>query len=296
MRATPLYLAVFALALVALAGSVNADDANKAAIKAQYTFFNPTPKRLMRDMTTDRPDITESPFTIDAGHVQTETQVFSYARSRPGEDGAVSDVYEVGTTNVRIGLTNFAEVALVWQPYGAVETRSPIPGRSFTSDGVGTLEIRGKINFWGNDTFEKPGATAAALLPFIDVPTDPGNGISVDDVEGGFIVPLAIKLSEKLELGLNAGAAIVKNEDASGYRTEFLGSAAFGYEWTDKLGTYYEVAVELGTEDPRGDIVLLGTGLTYAVDDDTQLDAGINVGVTRASDRINPFVGVSRRF
>jgi hypothetical protein len=35
------------------------------ADKSQYSLFNPTPERLLRDMTTDRPDTTESPFTVD---------------------------------------------------------------------------------------------------------------------------------------------------------------------------------------------------------------------------------------
>jgi len=41
---------------------------------------------------------------------------------------------------------------------------------------------------------------------------------------------------------------------------------------------------------------MLGTGLTYAVSDNVQLDAGINFGVTSAADRFNPFVGISTRF
>jgi hypothetical protein len=69
----------------------------------QYSLFNPTPDRLLRDMTTDRPDTTESPFTVDAGHMQVETNLFAYARSRPDADGTVTDSYEFATSNVRMG-------------------------------------------------------------------------------------------------------------------------------------------------------------------------------------------------
>ncbi|MEO8821382.1 MAG: hypothetical protein ABI267_05890 [Ginsengibacter sp.] len=41
--------------------------------KSGYTIFNPTPKKLMRDFETDRPDVTESAYTVDAGHFQLET-------------------------------------------------------------------------------------------------------------------------------------------------------------------------------------------------------------------------------
>jgi hypothetical protein len=36
--------------------------------------------------------------------------------------------------------------------------------------------------------------------------------------------------------------------------------------------------------------------VTYAVTDDIQLDAGVNIGVTRSAEDINPFLGVSWRF
>jgi hypothetical protein len=120
--------------------------------------------------------------------------------------------------------------------------------------------------------------------------------VSPEFAEGGLIVPYALTLSEKLGLGLNAGVVYLKEDAASGYHAEYLASAALSYEWSDKLGTYYEVAARFNCDDTRGDVVILGTGLTYAVSQNLQLDAGVNVGVTSAADRINPFVGVSTRF
>lgn len=276
--------------LLATAGEVEGAD------KSRYTLFNPTPDRLLRDMTTDRPDTTESPFTVDAGRVQIETNLFGYSRSRPEADGAVTDTYEFAITNVRIGLTSNAEIDFVWQPYGVTRTRQVIPVATLHDSGIGGLDIRGKVNLWGNDTFEKPGATALALLPFVTLPTDRHNGISPEFVEGGLIVPFTVKLTEKFGLGLNAGTVYVKDADASGYHPEYLGSASLAYEWSEKLGTYYEVAARFNMDDPRGDVLVLGTGLTYKLRKNLQLDAGVNFGVTAAADRINPFVGISTRF
>ena len=265
------------------------------ADKSGYSLFNPTPDRLLRDMTTDRPDTTESPFTVDAGHVQIETNLFGYARSRPEEDGTVTDSYEFATTNIRIGLTNNTEINVVWQPHGSVHTHRPDPVGTLRQSGIGGVDIRGKVNLWGNDTFEKTGS-ALALLPFVTLPTDEDNGISPEHVEGGLIVPLTLALPHKFGLGLNGGVVWVKDDDAAGYQAEYLASASLAYEWTDKLGTYYEVAANFSTDDPRGDVVVLGTGVTYAVTENLQLDAGVNFGVTSAADRFNPFVGVSTRF
>ena len=266
-----------------------------SADKTQYSLFNPTPDRLLRDMTTDRPDTTESPFTVDAGHMQIETNLFAYARSRPDADGTVTDSYEFATTNVRIGLTNNAEINFVWQPYGSLRTHQIDPIGTFRHSGIGGFDIRGKVNLWGNDSFDRTGS-ALALLPFVSLPTDDDNGISPEHAEGGLIVPLALALPHKFGLGLNGGVVWVRRDATTGYHAEYLASASLAHEWTEKLGTYYEVAATLDTDDPRGDIVVLGTGITYAATDNIQLDAGVNVGVTSAADRINPFVGLSTRF
>lgn len=266
------------------------------ADKNQYSLFNLTPEPLLRDLTTDRPDTTESPFTVDAGRFQVESTLFGYTRSRPDEAGTVTSSYELGTTNIRLGLTSATELNLVWQPYGVTRTRQVDPVATFRDSGIGGLDLRAKFNLWGNDTFEKPGATALGLLPYVTLPTDRHNGISPEFVEGGLIVPFAIKLTDKFGLGLNAGIAYIKSDDTTGYHAEYLSSASLSYEWSEKLGTYYEVAARFHTDDPRGDVVVLGTGFTYKLGKNVQLDAGVNFGVTSAADRINPFVGLSTRY
>jgi opacity protein-like surface antigen len=277
-----------AAALAAGAGDAVATD------KSAYSLFNPTPERLLRDMTTDRPDTTESPFTVDAGRVQVETHVFGFERVERGGDAVES--YELGTTNVRIGVTNNAEVGFVWQPYGVVRMHQGTPAATLRDAGIGGLELRAKFNFWGNDTFDRIGATALAVLPFVSFPTDRDNGISPEHIEGGLIVPLAIKVSDKIGLGLNAGVAYTRDDFSAGYRPEYLASASLSYEWSDKLGTYYEIAARFHTAEPEGDVVILGTGLTYKLTKNIQLDAGVNFGIASSTDRINPFVGVSTRF
>jgi hypothetical protein len=273
-----------------LAGAAEASD------KARYTLFDPTPDALLRDLTTDRPDTTESPFTVDAGRVQLETNLFGYTRSRPDVDGTVTDSYDFLITNVRIGLTYAAEVNVVFQPYGIVRTRPLDPLTATRSSGIGGVDIRAKLNLWGNDTFEQPGNTAFALLPFVTLPTDRNNGISPDGVEGGLILPFALKLSEKFGLGLNAGIHGVRNEDRPGHHAEYLASASLSYEWSEAISSYYEVAARFNTGNPLGDVAVLATGFTYKLSKNFQFDGGVRFGATRAADRVSPFVGVSARY
>src|SRR5262249_25819964 len=59
----------------------------KCPDKSQYKLFNPTPANCLREFDPDRPDVTDNPFTIDAGHIQFESSLFSYALSRPDRHG-----------------------------------------------------------------------------------------------------------------------------------------------------------------------------------------------------------------
>ncbi len=264
--------------------------------KKNYTLRNPTPDALLRNLTTDRPDLTESPFTVDAGRYQVELNAFGFTRSEVDADGGNIDSFEFGTVNMRIGITHNSELNVVFQPYGTARARSNSQLEGEHDEGVGGVEIRGKINVYGNDTFAAPGDTALALLPFVSIPTDRSNGISPEDVEGGLIIPFAVQLPSDFGLGINGGILAIKDDEGPDYHAEYLASVSLSYEWDDQFGTYYEIATILGTKDPRGDILLLGMGFTYGIRDNLQLDGGVNFGVTSASDRFNPFVGLTQRF
>jgi hypothetical protein len=53
------------------------------ADKSSYTLFSPTPRDQMRELSADRPDATESAYTVDAGHVQIEATLFGFGKDTP---------------------------------------------------------------------------------------------------------------------------------------------------------------------------------------------------------------------
>lgn len=264
----------------------------KCRDKSQYTLFNPTPANCLREFDPDRPDVTDSPFTVDAGHIQFESGLFSYALSRPDREGVVTEEFDILDTNIRLGITNYAEIDLDVPPLDIEHTRFPISRFNTWKSGPGPLELQAKFNFFGNDNFEKPGSLALGLIPRLDIPTVIGG----DHVEGGLAVPFAIRLSEKAELEMMTEYDIIHNEEGSGYHVEYLNSASLSYDWTEKLSTYYEVATLFGTQNALGGIVTLDTGVLYKFGHDWQFDVGFNFGVTRASDRVDATIGLSKRF
>jgi hypothetical protein len=45
-----------------------------------YSLFNPIPKDQMRPFSIDRPDVTESPISVDAGHFQFEGDLYRWKK------------------------------------------------------------------------------------------------------------------------------------------------------------------------------------------------------------------------
>ena len=164
---------------------------NPASDKSQYNLFNPTPRRLWREFSTDRPDKTETPFTVDAGRVTMEADLFVYTRDTNSPDGTRTESFNYFVPNFKVGLLNNIDLQIIPEVYNVVRTTpkgSPTQERS----GFGDLTVRMKINFWGNDG----GQTAFGMMPFIKFPTNQNN-LGNNSIEGGIIFPLAIGLSDK---------------------------------------------------------------------------------------------------
>src|SRR5258705_11409916 len=90
---------LFLVAAVALvAGAARAED------KSGFTLFYPTPRPLMRELNTDRPDTTESPYTVDAGHFQIELSFVDFTHDRSG--GVSTDTIVAAPFNAKVGLLN----------------------------------------------------------------------------------------------------------------------------------------------------------------------------------------------
>src|SRR6476646_1328967 len=83
--------------------------------KSEFNLFNPTPPDLMRDFNTDRPDKTESPYTVDAGHMQLEMELanYSYDRHNPQHEARRVQQLHILSTNFKIGLLNNLDFHLI---------------------------------------------------------------------------------------------------------------------------------------------------------------------------------------
>ena len=263
--------------------------------KSQYNLFAPTPRNLLRKFATDRPDTTESPFTVDAGHFQVESEIVSFANRAADEDGNATDNFQFIATNLKVGLLNNVDLQVVVQPYSRSRVRFNSSNQTLQTEGFGAIVTRLKVNLYGNDTFERPGDSALAVMPYISVPTV-RDGVGSNFLEGGLIVPFTINLSDKFSLALMTQFDIIKNAESDGHHLEYINTASLGYTVTDRLSSFFEIATRFGNESRFGGVITFDTGLSYDLGEDLQVDAGINVGLTPAADNIRTFVGLSKRF
>jgi len=289
---TNVLCALLSLAVLGITAGEEPTDARKPEVdKSEYNLFNPTPAEYLRALDTDGPGSTESPYTVDAGHFQVEMTLVGYTHDRESFNGVTERVetWAIAPMNLKIGLLNRLDAQLVLETYNLLHEREN--GSRVTRRGFGDTTLRLKYNFWGNDG----GPTALAATPYVKFPT------SQDDIgnrafEGGLILPLAVELPRAFYLGMTTRFDAVQDEDESGYHAEFVNSVAFGHDLVGRLFGYVEFFSAVSAERDSDWVGTFDTGVIYGVTENAQLNAGVNIGVTRAADDWTAFVGMAWRY
>lgn len=231
----------------------------------------------LRPLSTDRPDTTESPFSVDAGHWQMEMEIAAWIR-----DGGKTSEFTLGELNLKYGLNTSTDVQFVLPFFTRITD---------VGEGFGDIEIRVKHNLWGNDG----GSDALAIMPYLKLPTahgDLGNG----DLEGGLIIPYGFDGPAGWSLGVMGELDVASDEDGSGYYALGLFSATASHDLTDSTGAFIEVVGIFTPESGSEHEAYFNAGLTWAWADHMQLDGGVRIGLTDDSADFSPFMGFSRKF
>jgi hypothetical protein len=285
-------LALTPLTLRAAGGGADAattptTTVDAAPDKSGFTLFNPTPAALLRDFNTNRPDVTEAPTTIDAGHIQVE---LSFAEFTHDDDhGLQTDQFNILPTDIRLGVLNNFEVDVMFEPYlDALVHGKQMPSQRQT--GTGNTQIRGSLNLWGNDG----GETAGGVLAFISLPTSSA-GFETNHVEGGVILPIAFQLPGGCAGGAMLEADFDRNARETGYGVDLIHTITVGHDLLPHLGAYVEYVGVSPISTDRTYLAYFDTGLTYAITQNMQFDVGVNLGLSSRADDYTLFTGFSFR-
>ena len=280
MKLNPILLAA---AAVCVAGNTPAFAQGSPSDAASYHLLRPVPSEQLREITGDRPDGTESPTTVDAGHVQIEMSLIDYSRDR--EPGTSVEAIATGATNLRIGLLTDLELQVLFDSYTREEVESA--GVTDRTAGFSDITLRPKFNLWGNDS----GPTALAIMPAVKIPTS--TDLSNDEIEGALVVPFGMDLSDRFALGLMAEIDWVYDETDNDYDSELFHTAVLGFAFNDAIGIYVEY---IGIAGSGAYQPFFSSGATMKLSENLVLDAGTVIGLNDAANDLQIFSGFTVRF
>ncbi|MEW6506216.1 MAG: transporter [Bacteroidota bacterium] len=197
---------------------------------------------------TDRPDYTESPFSIKRGQFQFELGI---GFQQSGEFKEVS----YPNSLLRIGLGNNSEIRFGLPRFSSVLSNDLT---MYFNDIV--IELKHQLS---NDESPFP----FALLFVSSFPTG-SREVTAKIVELGFKIAASHNLNEKLGLGLNVGAISINNNDARQIMS--IASIAFGISLSNNFSTFVEAFTEKlpGTNWQT----YCDLGITYLLNKSSQLD------------------------
>jgi hypothetical protein len=221
-----------AIGLLFSAGTASAEG---DAAKSRYSLFKPVPQAMMRELNTDRPDKTESPYTVDAGHFQIEADLVTYTRDRDEASGVKSESTNFMVSNLKVGLTSSLDLQLVLSPHE--RQTFTVGAAKVQQNGFGDTVARLKWNLLGNDG----GDVAIGVMPFVKFATASSRLADKNEsVEGGLIVPFAISLPHDIGLGMMFQVNRARNENGGGNHAEFISSVTASHDLVGELAGYAE--------------------------------------------------------
>jgi len=251
----------------------------------KFSLFNPVPRAEMRDMETDRPDVTESPYTVDAGHFQYETDLMRSVRET--SESQKTHTLLINQGNIKLGVTGSTAVQIGFQTYGMQKQTDFTSGEISKSNGFGDINLRVKQNIIGN----AKGNFVMAILPYIKFPTSHYDTES--KLEGGLIVPMLYKLPGEWNLGFQVEADRLKDKDQPSMHTEFLQTLTLSHSLTKNIDgiaeTYYTYDFKAHQFSNY-----INAAIQVEAAKDLKFDAGINYGLQHSAER-QFFVGASYR-
>lgn len=321
-----------AIPLLALAGVVKAQAANEPphagpssvspphsdqsrVDKTNYTLFNPTPREFMREMSTDRPDVTESPITVDGlalappapGHDRVAKGVqdnsFLLEEAYNQEPGVVQHIFNLAWFADERGDADQRELSLVFTqewPLGSQthQFSYTVPASHLddgvTTTGFGDVLLNYRLQLL-TETADRPAVAPrfSLILPTGD--EDRGLGLGSTGFQHNTAVSKVV--ADRWTVHGNAGFTLFPDVEDHTLTSYNLGASVI-YAATDRLNFLLEcradwdeelvsdLAVVAPPRSERTNSVLLSPGFRYAwnLPDDLQIVAGVAVPIGLTDD------------
>jgi hypothetical protein len=165
-----------ALICLAAAAATGSSAFAQAPNKSGYSLATPTPRDALRELSTARSVKTESPYTVDAGHLQIEMDFATYTcdTDRSSGQNIRSETLRVAPVNFKMGLPNSTDLHLLVDPYVRQTVKDRATGTRGRLDGFGdtTLRLKHNLCFMADvDLLEESDGQGYAATTFINSAT-----------------------------------------------------------------------------------------------------------------------------
>ena len=237
----------------------------------------------------DRPGKNTSPCVTDAGHWQLEATGLDETLQR--RDGVTTDLLMGVAPTLKYGLTSTLELEATFTPLQDLRVHGP--ASDITTGGHGDTYLRAKWMFAGDGG---TGFTAIAE-PYAKLATAT-RGLGNGALEEGFMLPFGYDWGNGWQLQTTPEVDVLLDGSGQGRHAALVDAVELNWQqpkspwiwglefWTsqnfDPLGTVRQYSAD--------------ADIAYLTDNDTQLDAGFNFGLNRATPDAEFYFGISRRF
>ncbi len=232
------------------------------------------------DITTDRPDQSESPYLVDKGHFQVEAGITS-ENDEPVKDFKAS-VLSAPSILLRYGIAKNIELR------GGIEvinSKTTVGGNSASENGMGPIVAGTKIKLFS----EKGSAPETSLILSISIPFKDNSAFQSDYIGTDFRFVMTNNLTKRFSLSYNIGGEFGAGAPgAMGLYTVSLGVLV-----ASKLSGFVELygfMPQKFSPDHRFD-----AGLIYLILKNVQVDASFGFGISERSPDFFVGGGVSVR-
>ena len=229
-----------------------------------------------------RAQVTETPATVEPGKFFVRMDAVTVGVNRDKTEPMRYTALGLASSILSIGMTQNVDVQVGAQ-FFVRETFQFGGGARNSRSGWGDTSVRAKWRFWSDSTL----GASAAVIPYVKLPSKT-TGVGNNHVEGGFIVPWAMKLALGTEVGAMGQWELKRNDANNGYDSRWFASAFVRQALVAGFGAYGETTVEANSASSSRFVGTLGGGATYDFSKFLQFDYGVSRGLGgRATDWIN---------
>lgn len=202
---------------------------------AHFSWRKPVPRNLLRELQPDRPGVTESPFTVDAGHVQVEVDAFRLSNNGRGEEQRTRD-WHLGYTMLKFGMSRRTDIQAELPLYSNTKQRPATDDKwQERHAGFGDIALRVKHNFIGDD---QQGHFAMSVIGYVRLPT--GGVVGEGAAEYGLILPVDIELGDNFNLEAQFESDLNYDREQARRYARLQPSMALEWDVTKRLGLLTE--------------------------------------------------------